>query len=466
MRRESPTQRLTVVLAVVAAATTVLIVAIEPLRFAYEGDEVHVAFVTAIALIGLLAAGLVLARFQRSTRLRDLALFAALVVLGLTNLLFGSVPAAFGAVNTNFAGWAPLIGRVVGTLLLAVSVALPDRRLGETRRAAVWTLTGCLGLVTVIGLAAAQWAPGWSTPLPPGLMASDSGTPSFERPAAAALEFALVALFVVAAVGYVTRARSDPSDPLISSIAVAIPLGAAASLNYALFPSLYGGWVYTGDVFRLGFYGMLLVGAARELIAWQAQLAETAVLRERRRIARDLHDGLAQELAFIVGQTRSLADMSGGSGGFDHLVAAAERALDESRNAIAAMTRPVDEPLDVALAQAAEDVAGRVGAKVRFDLERELRVAPEVREDLARIVREAVTNAARHGNASTVTLTLNDNGGIRVRIADNGTGFDPAVPGRRGFGLTSMRERAQAHGGELEIRSEPGAGTEVEVVIP
>jgi len=460
------TQRLTVVAGVIAAAATLLILAIEPLRFAYEGDEIHVAIVTAVALIGMLAAGLVLARFQRSGRLRDLALFAALAVLALNNLLYGSVPAAFGAINTNFAGWAPLIGRVVGTLLLAVSVALPDRRVEDRRPAALWTFGGCLAVLTAIGLAAAQWAPGWSTPLPPGLTAADSGSPSFDRPAAALLEFVLVGLFVVAAIGFVTRAKRDPQDPLIGAFAVAMPLGAAASVNYALFPSLYAGWVYTGDVFRLGFYAMLLVGAARELVAWQAQLAEAAVLRERRRIARDLHDGLAQELAFIVGQTRSLADMSGSSGGFDHLVAAAERALDESRNAIAAMTRPVDEPLDVALAQAAEDVAGRVGAKVRFDLERNLRVAPEVREDLARIVREAVTNAARHGNASTVTLTLNDNGGIRVRIADDGDGFDPESPGRRGFGLTSMRERAQANGGELTIRSEPGGGTQVEVVIP
>ena len=465
MRRDFPTRRLAFAVAVIAAACTLLITAIDPLRFAYEGDEIHVAIVTAVALIGLLAAGLVLARFQRSTRLRDLALFAALAVLGLSNLVLGSVPAAFGVVNTNFAAWAPLIGRVVGTVLLAVSVALPDRRVRDTGRVAVWTLLGVIAVVGTIAVVAAELAPGWSPPLQPGLEAGDSGAPSFDIPAAAVLEFVLVALFAVAAVGFVARARRDPSDPLISSFAVAMPLGAAASLNYALFPSLYGGWIYTGDIFRLGFYALLLLGAARELAAWQGQLAEAAVLRERRRIARDLHDGLAQELAFIVGQTRSLADASGGTGPFANLVAAAERALDESRNAIAAMTRPVDEPLDVVLAQAAEDVAGRVGAKVRFDLERQVRVDPGLREDLARIVREAVTNAARHGNASTVTLTLSNRDALHVRIADDGDGFDTENR-RRGFGLTSMRERAQAHGGELTVTATPGAGATVEVVIP
>lgn len=464
MGRDFPAQRTTVVVAVVAAAATLLIALVEPLRFAYEGEKVQVAIVTSIALIGLLAAGLVLARFQRSHRLRDLALSAALALLALTNLVFESIPAAFGIIDTNFAAWAPVIGRGLGTLLLAGSVALPDRRLPPGRPIAAWTLGACLAAITAIALAASQLAPGWSMPLPHGLSAGESSSPSFERPGAATLEFIMMGLYAIAAAGFVARARRDPADPLIGSFAVAMPLGAAAALNYALFPSLYGAWVYTGDIFQAGFYGMILLGAAREIAAWQAQLAETAVLQERRRIARDLHDGLAQELAFIVGQTRGLADVSVG-GGFDHLVAASERALDESRNAIAALTRPVDEPLDVVLAQAAEDVAGRVGAKVRFDLARNVRVAPGLREDLARIVREAVTNAARHGNASTVTLSLESGSGLRVQIADDGEGFDPEVP-RRGFGLTSMRERAQANGGELTITSAPGAGTKVEVAVP
>lgn len=466
MRRPFPTRRLTVATAVVAVAATVLIAVLEPLRFAYEGREIRLAIVTAVSLIGLLAAGLVFARFHRSSRLQDLLLFAALAVLALSNLAFASLPSAFGYLDTNFSAWAPVLGGLAGAILLAVSAAIPDRRLRETARPGAWTAGACLVLLAVLGLAAAQLAPGWSTPLPPGLNAADSGAPSFERPGASAIEALLALLYGIAAIGFVRRARLDPSDPLISSFAVAAPLGAAAALNYALSPSLYGGWVYTGDLFRLGFYGMLLVGAARELVAWQAQLAETAVLRERRRIARDLHDGLAQELAFIVGQTRALADASGGTGSFRHLVAAAERALDESRTAIAALTRPVDEPLDVALAQAAEDVAERVGTRVRFDLARNVRVAPGVREDLARIVREAVTNAARHGEAEIVTVALENSRDLRVRVSDDGLGFDPEKPARRGFGLTSMRERAQANGGDLTITSQPGGGTQIEVVIP
>jgi signal transduction histidine kinase len=274
-----------------------------------------------------------------------------------------------------------------------------------------------------------------------------------------------LALYVLASVGFVRRA-DETGDELLGWFALAAPFAAAAALNYFLFPSLYPGWVYSADIFRFGFYVMLAIGAAREIASWQEQLAEAAASGERRRIARDLHDGLAQELAFIVGQTRSLVDASGEEGPFANIAAAAERALDESRSAIAALSRNVDDPLDVALAQAAEDVAGRTGAHIRFELTPGIHVAPDVREDLARIVREAVSNAARHGEARNVTVALSNTNGIQVRVSDDGKGFDPGAPRRRGFGLTSMRERAEQRGGTIDIRSNPGDGTEVEVQLP
>ena len=154
------------------------------------------------------------------------------------------------------------------------------------------------------------------------------------------------------------------------------------------------------------------------------------------------------------------------------VVNAAERALDESRRVIAALTRPLDEPLEVVLAEAVKDVADRVGTIAAVSLDRGVRVTPDVREALVRIAREAVTNAARHGEASLVRVELetddNDHS-ARLRIADDGRGFDIlSTPRTRngGFGPVSMSERAQAIGAKFHVESSRGVGTTVEVKLP
>jgi signal transduction histidine kinase len=84
-------------------------------------------------------------------------------------------------------------------------------------------------------------------------------------------------------------------------------------------------------------------------------------------------------------------------------------------------------------------------------------------------VREATSNAVRHGEASGVTVRLARGDELRLTISDDGAGFDPARPRRRaggGFGLISMRERTEALGGRFSVQSRPGAGTRVEVVLP
>jgi signal transduction histidine kinase len=428
--------------------------------------DLHVMLATAVALIGLLAAGLVLARFLRSCRLQDLALAAALVILTGTNLFLSAIPSAFGEIDSHFVAWAPFVGRIVGAFVFALSVAVPDTIVPQPRKAAWWTLIGGFAVVGLIAILTAWLSPGWADPMRDAIPPRGSDAVHITGDAIQiALLVVTFGLYVVAAIGFVSRTERS-GDELFGWFALAAPFGAASALNYGLFPSLYPGWIYTADLFRLGFYMMLAVGAAREIAAWQKQLVEAAASGERRRIARDLHDGLAQELAFVVGQTRSLVEQTGEAGPFAHIAAAAERALDESRTAIAALSRNVDEPLDAALAQAAEDVAGRTGTHIRFDLEPGIRVAPDLREDLARIVREAVSNAARHGEAENVSVALSNTDVIRVRVVDDGKGFDPGEPRRRGFGLTSMRERAETCGGVLNITSQPGGGTEIEVILP
>jgi signal transduction histidine kinase len=151
----------------------------------------------------------------------------------------------------------------------------------------------------------------------------------------------------------------------------------------------------------------------------------------------------------------------------EYLALAAERALDESRRAIAALTQPVMEPLAVALAYEAREVAARVDADVELDLAPDIEVDPAAREMLLRIVREAVGNAARHGGARKILVQLSNGSGLHLRIVDDGVGFDSAdIPTEGRFGLTSMNDRARAIGGEFHLSTRPGGGTEIEVVLP
>jgi signal transduction histidine kinase len=278
------------------------------------------------------------------------------------------------------------------------------------------------------------------------------------------VQLVIFVLYAVSSVGFLARAKRS-GDRLMGWVAIAASLAAVAAVNNFLFPSLYSEWIYTGDFLRLGFALVLLVGAASEIQRYQQGLTAAAASEERRRLARELHDGLAQELAFIATQSRSLSRKPGAASELDHLVVAAERALDESRSAISALTRPLDEPLDAALAQAAEEVAGRVGVRLKLNLEYGIQAAPSTREALVRIVREAVSNTVRHGNASVVAVELVRDPAVRLRISDDGIGFNPSENDGPGFGLTSMSERAAAIGAHLELTSSRGAGTTIEVVI-
>jgi signal transduction histidine kinase len=208
--------------------------------------------------------------------------------------------------------------------------------------------------------------------------------------------------------------------------------------------------------------------------AYQTAYAEAAVLEERRRVARDLHDGVAQELSFISSQMHWLkteSEQNGGDGSFGQSTAlimeSVQRALDESRGAISALSRPLHEPLHLALAHTAEEVTGRLGASLELDLDDRIAVTPGSEEALTRILREAISNAVRHGHARTVTVQLSNGDGIRLRVSDDGTGFDPSGDQSEGsYGLISMRERTETLGGTFKLSTQPGYGTSVEVLLP
>ena len=433
---------------------------------AYEDHSAHAAIETAAALVAWMASYLVFLRFRRSGLLSDLLLASALALLAATNLFFLAIPAAFASGSAEEAAmWAAVVGGALGAVTLAGAAFATPRPLKQPAAAAAlagFVLAMTLVIVSVIvfvfedqlalGIDPAT-ADGSTWPQPTGNL------PLLALQACTGLAYAL------SAVGFSRRAASS-GDQLISWVAIACVLGAAARENYVLFPSLYTDWVYSGDILRTAAYVCLAIGAVREVNVYHRSLTKVAVLEERRRLARDFHDGLAQELAYVVAYGRNLSRGTSDPA-VRRLVAAAERALDEARGAIGALKRQADEPLDAALADTASEIAQREGALVKLDLAPDVRVSSAAQEALVRVVREAVTNAIRHGHASNVAIHLDGGGGIHLRIEDDGQGFDVSESVANGhFGLTSMEERTRALGGEFRVISRVGVGTAIEVTLP
>ena len=452
--------------AIFAGLATVLVTVLPQLRFAYRQHEVHVGFDAAAALIALLAAYLLFGRFRRRRRLDDLVLFIALSFFALSNLFFAALPAMFFDFGSaKFSTWAALSGRLLGAAALAAGAFAPARRLHLSRRATAVALLAPVGALAATALVVTALLPVLPSGLEAALPPEASSRPRLSgHPSVFGLQVAAGALFAAAAVGFTRRSERE-RDAFVRLLAVASVFGAFARLHYSLYPSLYTEWVYTGDVFRLLFYVVVLTAALGEISSYWKSAAQAAVLEERRRLAGDLHDGVAQELSF-VGMNLKRLDQENPY--VKRATGAVERGLDEARRAIQVLAEPLDEPLDVVLARTARDVAAREGAEVDLALASDVDAPAETREALVRIVSEAITNAVRHGRADHVRVELENGKQLFLRIRDTGAGFDLAVPRRTdrgGYGLRIMRERAAALGGDFRITTKPGSGTEIEVVL-
>ena len=252
------------------------------------------------------------------------------------------------------------------------------------------------------------------------------------------------------------------------AILAGVVVVAVGSFDYLLVSSAAGERLYAADILKLGGYLLILYGCLIELGVHRRGLVHRVAVNERRRMARDMHDGLAQELAFIATHSQRL-----GSGDdaatVAHLRAAAERALHDSRTTIAVLTSAEDVPLDLLVVRTVDSFRSRFGVEVDLDLAGGVAVDAERRNALLRILHEALTNAVRHGGAEQVLVRLSTGpSGLSLRIADDGCGFDVtgAFAAGKGLGLVSMSERAEMLGGTLNILSRSSGGTVVEVVLP
>jgi signal transduction histidine kinase len=242
------------------------------------------------------------------------------------------------------------------------------------------------------------------------------------------------------------------------------------------------------NVFAIGFGSLLaltaiVVGLARKRINQQKrrrQMAEAefaAILNERNRVAREIHDTLAQGLTATSVQLRLAKKKANDDpAARDHHIDAAQQlvrdSLTEARNTIWNMRSQVLEAgdLSAALESILKQMADGTEIKTRFEVKgRQRRFAPVIENNFLRIGQEAITNAARHAQARSIEVAL-DFGDRQLQLAvrDDGAGFDPASPppSSGGFGLVGMKERAAELKGELHIRSKPGKGTEITLIAP
>lgn len=449
--------------AVVLGGATVSVALVPGLSFGFESPTTHVAVETASAVIALLAASILLGRLRERRAAGELLLFAGFSVLVIGNVARAFVP-SFDGGNPEVV-WVPLIGTTFAAAVLAAAPFV--RRADLTPRAQLISIGLLLGGAVATMLAAWLLADDLSTGLDPGISPSESFHPRvIGSPGMLALQLVGMGLFAVSAVGFALRSERS-GDQLLAWFAIAMTLAALTRLNYFLFPSTYSDWVFTGDFLRLATYLVILAGALHEIAVYQRTAARAAVLEERARIARDLHDGLAQDLAYVSMQglllTRRYPEVEG-------LARVAQDAVARSREAIENL-RIADGPLSSAVGEVAGGLAERHEAALELELDEEADIRPELRSEVLFVLREAISNAARHGGARTIYVRLRrrEDAAVELAIADDGRGFDVAAASEdpeAGFGLASMRGRVQRLGGDLEIRSERGRGTSVTVVIP
>jgi signal transduction histidine kinase len=271
------------------------------------------------------------------------------------------------------------------------------------------------------------------------------------------------ALFFFTASIAFTRRAAHRDDSLLYWLGPACAVAAFARVNYALFPSLYTDWFYTGDLLRTGFYVLLLFGASREIKQYWDAYARVAVLEDRRRQSRELHDGVIQELTLLRMEGHSLSPSFPAR---NRILAACDRSLDEARAAVHALGNGGDEPLGLVLGRTTRELAQRYRVRMDVHVDDSIDASSDQQHTLLRIVREAVANAARHGHAQHLSVRLGKEGDRRqLVVEDDGKGFDvgAATGANAGYGLVSMRERARSLPGFLDITSCPGEGSMVTV---
>ena len=441
-----------VLLAAVALATPVVLQ-----RLTVSAPTLRAAIEMMMTLFALAAAWLLRAQFGSSRRLRDLMLVAGTLALGLIELGAAALPAALDLRDGTYFAAAGLCGLLpVAAMFALAAFGSPDWLVGRRRHP----------LAITAGLSAASLAIAGLGGLLGGTNAqTQSLAASVGHPRLLALVVAVTGLLLYTGAGFARRQIVE-TDRVAGLIAMATVLIAGAGFSTVASGSVSPGQIGMSECLRALACALILAAAVVAERQIHARMSKATALAERRRVARDLHDGIAQDLAFIAAHGPRFAEELGD----EHpIVIAARRALAISRSTISELSNPDGATAHEALDAIARELGERFGIAVAVNAQLDRDLEALQREHVTRIAREAIANAARHGGAKHVIISLRPaETGIALRVVDDGCGIAGAdhAPAPEGFGLRSMRERAAALGGQLHVRQPRQGGTELEVVLP
>jgi signal transduction histidine kinase len=444
-----------ILLAGLLGASLALFLAYPAIRTRFDLPELQLVLQTAMSGAGLLVAVLAAARYSADGRRVDLLLASGFFVLALSSAAFGIGPHLGGHAIRPAESWTALIGAIAGMALIA---AAPFSRGRSKYRD--WAIANAVAAVGIGLFLAWSLLRALGEALPSLTDAKVTGSGPFYLTATLSLQ-ALVTL--IALVGWGGRFWKTGED-IARWLALGFTLMLFAALHLVFQPLLAGDFVSQGDFLRILAYFVILVGAWRTIRS--AEFGR-AVAEERARVAREIHDGLAQYLFAVSTHASMLETGAPPDQIVPRLKEAASLAQQEARFAILALSSAAgNAPFDAALRRYVEFLTADGSLEVELEVDRSIRLAPDEQIEIFRIVQEGLANVRKHANATRAEVMIGQRpyGERFVTIHDDGDGFDGEEVAA-GQGLKNMRARAESIEGGFSLRSTPGRGTALEVVL-
>lgn len=458
---------------------TVIMLVIPDIPVAIYAPRLSVAVGSIAGVVALALLQLGLLRFNVLHRPIDLHAGLAFGVLAISNIytVWVGLPQDAASLTFEHAAYFLLLLRATAVALFLTGLATAQRH----QAGSPWRWSGWLGLMCATLLAClsvlALFYGGDTLPalvdhstrelLATGIAIGDA-LPG-QQPFLVLANIALAAAVLVSAIGY-RREAQRLRDPHIAALAAGLIFIFFAQVVTVFFPSLPTDYVSAADGFRLVAYVLLLSNVMRHT---GHDFAATATQNERLRLSRELHDGLAQQLAILRLRLDRVAELTPKSDERARDLEVArlvlESASNEARRAIAALRLegiPWLEFEQALEASAAEfSLTHEIDARVWTETSA-VRLDSQLQADVLRILQETFSNAARHGHATRVDAVFTVEGEVLdLIVRDDGRGFEP-THARKGVGLRSIAERVERYGGSLSVDSTPGQGTRIQALLP